>query len=79
MTAVIAPARLACDMPFLLENHFDAIGDLGVVRDEDWDELIRLMDEKLNYVYHIVETDRGPFMVVSGKLEKEDTNEKTEL
>jgi hypothetical protein len=65
MTALIAPARVASKpMPFLLSDQFDALGQLGVVRDEDWDDLVELLSEK-NADYIIVQTDQGPFMIVT--------------
>jgi hypothetical protein len=64
MSALIAPASVAIAKPFLLEDQFDAVGQLGVVRDEDWDSVIELLSEK-NADYIIVQTDQGPFAIIT--------------
>jgi hypothetical protein len=70
MSTVIAPASVAAKpMPFLLENLFDVFGDMGVVFDEDWDEVVevtrKIMEEKGGSI-EIIETDQGPIMMVLG-------------
>ena len=69
MTALVAPALVAAfPMPFLLENQFDVVGQLVVVPDERWDEMVaivhgwNLQDECVT----VIETDQGPFMIING-------------
>ena len=68
MTAVVAPLRVACKpMPFLLEDMMDILGQLVVVPDENWDELVEWVRTELllpGRSVTIVETDKGPFMVI---------------
>jgi len=69
MTALVAPARVASfPMPFLLENQFDAGGQLVVVPDENWDEMVALVEgwNLQDGCVIVVETDQGPFMVIEG-------------
>ena len=66
MTALIAPARVAAKpMPFLLSDQFDAVGDMVVIPDDQWDTVIEMLMEK-NADYIIIQTDRGPFIIVTG-------------
>lgn len=79
MTAIVVPASIAVmelpvslrPMPFLVSDIFDAVGQLVVVRDEDWDEVvercIQLSPE--DNLPTIIETEDGPFMVVYAKRE----------
>jgi hypothetical protein len=67
MPALVAPSRVACKpMPFLLRDQFEAIGQLAVVSDDRWDEMVEMMrawtfpDKDVI----IIETDHGPFMVI---------------
>jgi hypothetical protein len=84
MSTVIAPASIAAKpMPFLLQNLFDVFGDMGVVFDEDWDEVVEVtrktMEAKGGSIA-LIETDQGQIMMVLGApLNKEVKNEKTEL
>jgi hypothetical protein len=63
MSAIIVPAKIAVldPMPFPIPDVFDALGQLCVVRDEDWDEIVGLMTHEDNYV---IETSQGPFLMV---------------
>ena len=67
MPALLAPALIACEpMPFLLRDQFDAIGDIIVVPDSDWDGVVALIRSKTlpGKDVIIVETDQGPFMII---------------
>jgi len=71
MSALAAPASVVvpAPMPFLLQNQYDTVGDLVVVRDEDWDKLVELVKTKYGEKsYIIVDTDRGPFMIIKSKI-----------
>jgi hypothetical protein len=78
MTALVAPARVASfPMPFLLEDQFNADGQLVVIPDENWDEMVEMVKGwNLQNGYVVVETDQGPFMIIEGATfeEKEDGN-----
>lgn len=79
MPAIICPARVAvAPRPFLLEDHFQLLGQLCVVRDEDWDKVAELMKHEANVA---IETDRGPFLIawVNPLKTAEVQDEKTEL
>ena len=74
MPALVAPVSVACDpMPFLLQDQFDAIGQLVVVPDERWDELVEMM-RAVNDVI-IIETNQGPFMLIQGGIIDGDNKE----
>ncbi len=82
MSTVIAPASIAAKpMPFLLENLFDIFGDMGVVRDEDWDAVVAVTKttiEARGGSIALIETDQGQIMMVlDTPLPTEVTNEKT--
>lgn len=68
MSALICPASVAVadPRPFLLEDQFTAIGQLCIVRDEDWDTVVAQVKEwDVNDTLTIVDTEAGPFLVVS--------------
>ena len=62
MSAIIAPTSTAIAEPFLLQNQFDVVGQMGVVQDEDWDSIVAALSCEGNTV---IETDDGPFMIVT--------------
>ena len=68
MPALIAPVRVACaPMPFLLEDQFDAYGQLVVVPDENWEYMIDWVKQELLLPGReptIIETEKGPFMQI---------------
>ena len=67
MPALIATSLLACEpMPFLLRDQFDAVGDIIVIQDADWDDVLALMRSKTlpGKDVIIVETEQGPFMFI---------------
>lgn len=64
MPAIVAPASVACTpTPFLLDDHSDLLGQMVVIRDEDWDEFIEMAKGMLRPGKEliIVETDQGPY------------------
>lgn len=68
MSALICPASVAIaePRPFLLEDQFDALGQLCIVRDEDWDQVIaHLKEMDVHDTLVIIETEAGPFATVS--------------
>lgn len=67
MTAVVAPATVAAAEPFLLTDQMDAIGQLVVVPDENWDAMVEWTERNLllpGKNATIIETDKGPFMII---------------
>ncbi len=68
MAVLVAPASTAVEpRPFLLSDQFDALGQLVVVRDEDWDDIVKWTQEHLllpDREVTIVETQQGPFMFI---------------
>jgi hypothetical protein len=68
MSALMCPASVAVTdpRPFLLEDHFTAIGQLCIVRDEDWDEVVAKVKEwDVNDTLTIIDTEAGPFLTVA--------------
>ena len=62
MSTILAPTRVAAKpMPFLLANQFNIVGDIVVVPDDNWDEIVAMLGRDNT----IVETEKGPFMVVT--------------
>lgn len=80
MTAIVVPASIAVmdPLPFLVSDIFDSLGQLCVVRDEDWAVVVELMKHEANAV---IETDHGPFLIirVNPLRTAEVQDEKTEL
>lgn len=69
VTALVAPAKVAAfPMPFLLENQFDVVGQLVVVPDENWDEMVTIVNgwNVQDKCVTVIETDQGPFMIIEG-------------
>lgn len=68
MSALVAPVTVACNpMPFLLEDQFEAYGQLVVVPDENWDSMVLWVEQELLLPGRkpiIMETDKGPFMLI---------------
>ena len=65
MPAIIATASLASPpMPFLLNDMSDAIGQMIVVPDDRWDDVIKMLRIHECQVHEIqfIETDQGPFI-----------------
>ena len=63
MSTVVAPMSVALEpMPFLLKDQFELVGDLVIVPDEKWDSLVEMLGTEDN---SIIETERGPFMIVT--------------
>lgn len=68
MSALVCTASVAAaePRPFLLEDQFAAVGQLCVVRDEDWDEVVaRIRELDVDDTLVIVDTEAGPFLTVS--------------
>lgn len=48
-------------MPFLLNDMSDSLGQMVVVPDDKWDEMIAMLHR---YEIQFIETDQGPFIYV---------------
>ena len=66
MSVIIAKTSIACPpMPFLLSDMADSLGQMVVVPDDRWDDMITLLrDDYLNpnQELQFIETDQGPFI-----------------
>lgn len=59
MAAIIAPASLATPpMPFLLRDMSESIGQMVVVPDDRWDDVIKILQR---HKIQFIETDQGSF------------------
>ncbi len=66
MTAIVAKASVACDMPALLRDMME-LNDLVVVPDENWEALLDWTRENLllpGKDVTLIETDKGPFLII---------------